>query len=112
MNIVDSIPAEKKLFLTYRVEPGCLGPDGVNYIKDFCRHADNGFINHHSNYVVYQFIPRFDKSLAEMEFSVNHKRLSEEKANQYMSFFSQTLESFEEDLQDQLTLLIDTFFGR
>ena len=112
MNTVVSIPSEKKLLLTYRVEPGCLGPDGINYIKDFCKHAADAFINRHSNYVVYQFIPRYDKSLAEMEFSINNKRLSEEKASQYMSLFTQTLEGFEEDLQDQLTSLIDKFFGR
>lgn len=112
MNTVASISEEKKLLLTYRVEPGCLGPDGISYIKDFCTHACDAFINHHSNYVAYQFIPRYDKSLAEMEFSINNKRLSEEKANQYMSLFAQTLEGFEEDLQDQLTSLIDTFFGR
>lgn len=112
MNTVKSIPKEKKLLLTYRVEPGCLGPDGINFIKDFCKHAADAFINHHEHYVAYQFVPRYDKSLVEMEFTINNKRLSDAKANQYMSLFTQTLEGFEEDLQDQLTSLIDTFFGR
>ena len=112
MNTVVSIPEEKKLLLIYRVEPGCLGPDGISYIKDFCKHAGDTFTNHHSNYVVYQFIPRYDKFLAEMEFSINNQRLSEKKASQYMSLFAQTLEGFEEDLQNQLTSLIDMFFGR
>jgi hypothetical protein len=112
MNTVVSIPAEKKLLLTYRVEPGCLGPDGMSYINDFCKHAGDAFINHHSNYVVYQFIPRYEKSLAEMEFSINNQRLSEKKAGQYMSLFAQTLEGFEEDLQNQLTSLIEMFFDR
>jgi hypothetical protein len=47
-----------------------------------------------------------------MEFSINNQRLSEKKAGQYMSLFAQTLEGFEEDLQNQLTSLIEIFFDR
>lgn len=109
---VNTIPKEKKLHVTYRVEPGCLGPDGANYVVDFCQYAENGFINQNSLYVSYCFIPRFDKSLEEMEFSINKRRLSAEKAAQYMGLFAQTPESFEDNLQDQLTRLIDAFFDR
>ena len=106
------VPKEKKLLVLYRVEPGCLGPDGANYVKDFCQYAQNKFINHHNTYVCYQFTPRFDKSLAETEYSINHKRLSYDKAGQYMALFEQTLANFEEDLEEQITNLIDTFFKR
>ncbi len=106
------ISNEKKLSVLYRVEPGCLGPDGMNYIKDFCEYACDKFMNHHDSYVSYEFTPRFDKSLAEMEYSINQKRLNTEKAGQYMSLFAQTLTSFEDDIEEQITSLIDTFFKR
>lgn len=106
------ISKEKKLSVLYRVEPGCLGPNGADYVNDFCQYAHNGFINHHNNYVSYQFTPRFDKSLDEMEYSINQRRLSSEKANQYMGLFAQTLSGFEDDLEEQLTILIDQFFKR
>ncbi len=107
-----AVPKEKQLSVLYRVEPGCLGPDGINYVKDFCQYAHNGFINHYKAYVSYQFIPRFDKSLAEMEYSINQRPLSSEKADQYMGLFAQTLSNFEDDLEEQLTVLIDKFFKR
>jgi hypothetical protein len=47
-----------------------------------------------------------------MEFSITAINLSGVKANQHMSFFSQTLKNFEEDLRSQIIFLIDSFFDR
>jgi hypothetical protein len=112
MNADNPIPTEKKLLMTYRLEPGCLGPDGEDYIEDFCIYVTAAFMERKSSFAIYRFVPRYNKTLTEIEFSVNHKRLSEAKAGQYINFFGQTLIGFEEDLQNQLTRLVDSFFER
>jgi hypothetical protein len=109
MNTVDPIPTEK-LLLTYRVEPSCLGPDGISRIKDFCNNLTTAFVYYHNNYLIYQFIPVYDKTLAAMKLSINYEYLSEAKSSLYMGFFTQTLESFGEDLQDQFTFFDRQFF--
>ena len=111
MNAIDPIPTEK-LLLTYRVEPGCSGPDGSSRIKKFCIYVTAAFVNHHSNYLIYQFIPRYDKTLAEMKLSINHKRLIEAKSSQYMSFFIKLSRALERICKINSLFLIDSFFGR
>jgi hypothetical protein len=111
VNTVDPIPTEK-LLLTYRVEPSCLGPDGISRIKDFCIYVKAAFVNHHSNYLIYQFIPGYGKNLAEMKLFINHKRLSEAKSSQYMSFFTKLSRALERICKINSLFLIDSFFGR
>jgi hypothetical protein len=33
------LPMYKKLTVTFRVGPGCLGPDGIDHIEGFCKFA-------------------------------------------------------------------------
>ncbi len=39
MNNSLPLPDEKKLLVTYRVESGCLGPEGECYVSSFCEFA-------------------------------------------------------------------------
>jgi len=45
------LPEEQKLAVTYRVEPGCLGPQGVDYIDDFCIFAEKAVAELDSDFV-------------------------------------------------------------
>lgn len=106
------LPLYKKLTVTFRIEPGCLGPDGIRHIDDFCKFAKKEVANLDSDFVRWVIVPRFDKSKAETEYKTNNKRLDYNKAEKYLKVFAKDLEQFEEHLQDKLALLIDQYLGR
>ncbi|MCQ8878858.1 hypothetical protein NQT69_12670 [Pseudoalteromonas shioyasakiensis] len=101
---------DKKLHLLYRVEPGCLGPNGGQMIERFCDYA-----NQHLTapiFAHYHFTPRFDKSKAERQYSVNSKLLAEQQVKTYLTHFKVSKDDFEEQLDELLTQAIDRFLQR
>ncbi|MEP0356688.1 MAG: hypothetical protein ABJH06_18910 [Paraglaciecola sp.] len=106
------LPLYKKLTVTFRVEPGCLGPDGIDHIEKFCKFAKKEVAELDSDFVRWVITPRYDKSLPETEYKTNNKRLDYDKAEKYLTIFGKELDDFEEHLQDKLSILIDEFHGR
>lgn len=112
MELTLPLPLYKKLTVTFRVEPGCLGPTGVEHVEDFCKYAKVAFKGFHSDFVRWVIIPRYDKSLPETEYKTNNKGLDHNKAALYLQAFEQDLDEFEEHFQEKLSVLIEEFFGR
>lgn len=106
------LPLYKKLTVMFRVEPGCLGPDGKDHIEGFCKYAKKEVAGLHSDFIRWVITPRWDKSLPESEYKTNNKRLDHDKAEKYLSVFGQQLDDFEEALQDKLAEMIDQYLGR
>lgn len=103
------LPADKKLTVTFRVEPGCLGPDGKSLIEAFCSYAQQDIKLLDLDYVNWHITPRFDKSLPEIQYNIHGKRISHDQANKYIALFGKQLSELEEHLDDRLTSLIDSF---
>ena len=103
---------ENKLFLLYRVEPGCLGPTGDSLVDDFCEFAREKLQSLNTDYLDCQFVPRRNKTSPEMQYSVANKKISHTQAEKYLSLFDENLAEFEDDLNDALTNLINEFMGR
>ena len=112
MNLDSPLPLYKKLSITFRVEPGCLGPDGAEHIDGFCKYAKTKIANTDANCTRWHIVPRYDKALAETEYKTNGKTLNHEQASLYLNAFGKHLEEFEEALQDKLADLIDKYLGR
>ncbi|GAA0855806.1 hypothetical protein [Aliiglaciecola litoralis] len=112
MDVELPLPLYKKLTVTFRVEPGCLGPDGADHIEGFCKHAKQVVASLDSDFVRWVIVPRYDKSLDETEYRTNGKRLDYDKAALYLNVFGKDLDEFEEHLQDSLSDLIDEYLGR
>ncbi|MBW8190220.1 hypothetical protein K0504_04150 [Neiella marina] len=108
----DPQPEQNKLTLTYRVEPGCLGPDGKDHIEGFCQFANRAVSTLDADFVNWQVIPRYDKSLPEMEFSVRGKSLPRSKAEQYLAAIDADLDEFEAHLGDALVRMIEAYRNR
>jgi len=106
------LPLYKKLTVTFRVEPGCLGSDGIEHIADFCQFAKKEVAILDANFVRWVITPRYDKSLLETEYKTNNKRLDHDKAEKYLRVFGKELDDFEEHLQDKLSILIEQYLGR
>lgn len=103
---------EHKLRVLSRVEPGCLGPDGKLYVEDFCVFAQQEFNGFHSDYSQVILVPRFDKNLPEVQYSLNGKQLDEVKVVKFLSLFGQDAEHFEYNMHSLLAKLIDRYLGR
>ncbi|MFT7412539.1 MAG: hypothetical protein ACI9J4_000901 [Paraglaciecola sp.] len=106
------LPMYKKLTVTFRVEPGCLGPDGIERIEGFCKFAKKEVIVLDSDFIRWVITPRYDKALLETEYKTNNKRLDHDKAEKYLRVFGKELDDFEEHLQDKLSILIEQYLGR
>jgi hypothetical protein len=106
------LPLYKKLNVTFRVEPGCLGPNGIEYVDGFCKYAKSAIAKIDSDFVRCTIIPRHDKSLPETEYKTNGKALTQEKAALFLPVFGKALDDFEEELEGKLAELIDEYLGR
>ncbi|VAW66035.1 hypothetical protein MNBD_GAMMA08-1697 [hydrothermal vent metagenome] len=105
------IPKDKKLEVYFRVEAGCLGPQGEDIVDDFCATAQKAVNEINAEFVHWNIVPRTNKQLPEMEYKLNNKKLSHEKAEKYLHLFNENLDEFEMNLNDKLALLIDDFLG-
>lgn len=109
---------KKKLRVIFRIEPGCLGPDGENLINDFCQFAQPRIdlqntskrVNW-SDLITCELAPRSDKSLPEVQYTIDTRALSHDKAARYFALFSKQLDEFEHDLNEKLSDLIDVYLS-
>ena len=106
------LPQDKKLTVLFRVEPGCLGPDGKDQIEEFCRFAQTEVESVDSDFVHWDIVPRYDRSLSEMQYKISNKKLTHDKAAQYLQMFKKSLDEFEGHLHEKLALLVDQYLGR
>lgn len=104
--------APKKLTVTFRVEPGCLGPEGSKHVAPFCQAALLELGKVHDHFIDWEVVPRLDKATPEMDYSIQGKRLTREQASRYLTLFDQDIDAFEAVIFDALPVLIDDFFGR
>ena len=102
---------KKKLTLVFRVEPGSLGPDGGDHVDAFCEFAQRQLASLDADFMQWVIVPRRDKSLAEMEYQVDTKKLNHHQAEKYLQIFDKSLDDFEGDLAAELSRLIGQFLG-
>jgi hypothetical protein len=105
------LPEDKKLSVTYRVEPGCLGPEGKSHISEFCNFAQSELRSLDSDYIAWNILPRTDKALPELQYHVSGKKMSHAQAEQYLAIFDKSLDEFECHLGDKFATLIDSFMS-
>lgn len=106
------LPREKKLTVVFRVEPGCLGPEGQKHAEEFCAFAQQACEPIDADFVHWEIVPRYDKSKPEHEYNINSRYLSHDKAEQYLALFGKSLDEFEGHFHDRVTQLIEEFHGR
>ena len=112
MKLNSPLSNNKKLTVLFRVEPGCLGPDGKNLVEEFCTFAatQTDFVD--TDYTHMEIVPRFDKARPEIEYAIADKKLSHDKAEKYLAVFKQNLDEFEMSLFEGITVVINKFFDR
>jgi hypothetical protein len=111
MNSRLPLPQDRKLTVLCRLEPGCLGPQGMDNIEVFCAFAQQQVAHVDADFVHWQLLPRYDKSLAEMQYKIGNKNLSHEQASRYLQMFNKNLDDFEQRLHDRLADSINAYLG-
>ncbi|MCF6282620.1 MAG: hypothetical protein L3J28_10520 [Candidatus Polarisedimenticolaceae bacterium] len=106
------LPEDKKLVVVCRVEAGCLGAKGGDHIEAFCHFAQKEYAALGSDYIRWEIVPRHDKSLPEMQYRVNEKKISRDQAAKYLNVFKKKLGEFEDHMHDKLGGLIEQYLGR
>lgn len=107
---MQSLPKEKKLSVLFRLEPGCLGPQGIDFIEAFCDFVNQQLQQPYFSELV--VVPRFDKTLPEWEYHINNRSLDKTKVGIYLSLFKTDKNTFEQQFEEQLTESIELFFSR
>lgn len=102
----------QKLIVIYRVESGCLGPDGKHLLDEFCDFAQLQMELQNSDIISWNIIPRNSKTLPEIEYNVVGKRISYSQAVRYLALFGKSLDGFESHLGEKIALLIESFMSR
>ncbi|MBL4608889.1 MAG: hypothetical protein JKY01_13815 [Pseudomonadales bacterium] len=102
--------SQKQLLLQYRVEAGCLGPTGQDFVEDFCFFAYSALASFEDDVARWEIIPRYDKGLAEFEYRLHGtKSLSRAQAVRYLQACNKNLDEMECAFGDKLSELIDEF---
>lgn len=103
-----------KLTILYRIEPGCLGPDGDDHVDQFCEQAhgqltqDPELLNHVVTWVIE---PRRDKTLPEMQFKLISKVISHDQAETYLKAAGHELEDLEANFVQSITAQVNHYLG-
>ncbi|MBF0266933.1 MAG: hypothetical protein HQL46_16845 [Gammaproteobacteria bacterium] len=111
MNINIPIPQEKKLNVIVRLEPSCLGPDGINQVEKFCNIAQKEINTIDSDFINWNIIPRYDKSLPEIQYKAINKIITHNQAEKYLKIFDKSLDEFEKHFNNKLTVIINQYLG-
>jgi len=112
MNNYSDLPDNKKLTVIYRVEHGCLGPQGKEHVENFCDFAQQSFTAPWSSFVDWKFIPRNGITQPEIQYEINSRLLSDDKAEKYLAMFDTTAEHLENHVHEKIFSLIEQYMKR
>ena len=103
---------ENRLTIVFRVEPGCLGPDGKQYIDEFCALVQRAFAQKTVGSVSWEIIPRYDKQLPETEYRLGERGFSRDKAQRFLAACGKDLDTLENKLNLALPRMIEQYLAR
>ena len=112
MSSTTALPDEKKMAVIFRMEPGSLGPDGLEYIDEFCIFAQTQLQACAVYYLNFFIEARIDKTSPEINFVLGNKNLNQTQVEKYLALFDEDYAHFEDELETNLEAIVDQFFGR
>jgi len=107
-----TLPQDKKLTVECRVEGGCLGPVGDNYVEGFCHFVQKEFSSWEAELLNWQVVPRQDKALPELQYKLVGRNLSRGQARKYLESFGKNIDEFEAEIEETLIVLIEEYMSK
>mgnify|MGYP000004305692 FL=1 len=101
-----------KITVICRVEPGCLGPDGIDHVDEFCLFAQKEFDLLDTQIIDWKITPRTDKILDEIQYKLKGRFLSGNQAQLYLNALGRKKTDFEDILFSQLSQSVNNYFKR
>ena len=102
---------DRKLSVICRVEESCLGPNGADYIYEFCQFAQSKIEILDSDYITWNIVRRKDNTQSEIEYNALTKMLTRPQAEKYLAVFGKNINEFERQLWLKLAALVNEFMG-
>ena len=112
MNDKNLISDDKKLHVQFRLEPGCLGPQGLSHVNAFCLFAQKKFEANNNHLVKWEIAPRLNKSDPEITYKIKGKKLGNQQVSKYLKVFNQELSVFEDRLDSDIAQMIDLYLSQ
>ncbi|PJG59997.1 hypothetical protein [Aeromonas cavernicola] len=101
---------ENKLTIKLRIEPSCLGPNGIDHIETFCAVAAKMFATVAPELVNWELTPRYDKQLPEQECFIDERRLSDEQTSLFLRHVGWEWDELQDQLDSILAQLVERYF--
>lgn len=102
---------ENKLTVECRVEGGCLGPKGDDYVDGFCDFVSKQFSSWEADLLIWQVVPRHEKSLSELQYKLQGRNLSRSQAKKYLESFGKNIDELEAEIDESLIVLIEDYMS-
>ena len=96
--------------MLFRVEPGCMGPAGIDHINEFVDYANQHITSLNKPFVNWRIEARTNKKLPEIEYRVGNKLLKEPQVEKYLTVFGSSVDSFEEEVNERIAEMVDEFW--
>lgn len=101
--------ADPKMIVTFRVEAGCLGPQGQSHVAPFCVFAQPYLATIDADHLVWNLCPRDDVSLPEIQYQIAGKTLSDSQAARYLALIDKDKAAFEDSVEGRIAELITEY---
>ncbi|MEM7209046.1 MAG: hypothetical protein AAF434_14580 [Pseudomonadota bacterium] len=107
------LPTDKtRVLITYRIEPGCLGPDGDQHVDAFCEFVQPYLSVLYPRSCTWNVVPRHDKALDEIEYSLIGRKLTKAQSLKFFESMNSDLPRIEQQAQTVLVESIEVYLGR
>ncbi|WP_136678515.1 hypothetical protein [Neptunomonas sp. XY-337] len=106
------LPDNKKITVIFRIEAGCLGPQGASHVVDFSGVAQQKLAARFPDFIKWDVSPRDDKNLPELDYGIGARLLTRDQAQRYLAALDTPIDDLEQQVFDHLPQLIDQYFGR
>ncbi len=86
--------------------------DGKEYIEGFCRFAFKEMKLVLPSFVQWLIIPRYDKTLPEIQYKLRDRNLTTAQATKFLEMFNKNTSEIESDLDEILADLIEEYLAK
>lgn len=106
------LSATTLLQITFRVEPGSLGPQGRDHVEAFCGLAQQALKPLDAAVMALDIVPRLDKSKPEIECHLSGKKLTQTQMDQWLQSCGYSFDQVEDYLAREISQLIKRYRQR
>lgn len=98
--------------ISYLVEAGCLGAQGIQKIDGFCAFLTQKLNPSFPSFCSWDIRPKVDIHQRHIQYTLNKKKLTIDQATRYLDAHDHNIKTFEDKIDDFVIDLIEEYLGR